>query len=178
MRRISTMMALVGAMTLTGATAASAQAFGGSSMDIGPVIGFGGLGGAGMSFGGRFEKGIKQLPNMGNGALSFQLSIDYYSFNNRFLGSDFGFKYIPISGTINYHINTKSTKWDAFVGAGLGYLNFSSDYDGPGDFSSGGIYFVGRLGGRYYLANGMALYADVGAGAASLNVGLMFKLKK
>jgi len=176
MRRVTMAALLVGGLTLAAAPAANAQGgFGSKSTRIGPVIGLGGIGDAGISWGGRFEKGIKQLPNVGNGILAFQLSVDYYSFNQNF-GTAFDFKYIPFSGTINYHINTKSEKFDAFVGAGLGYLYLSSSYSGPGNVSGSGIYFVGRLGGSYAIAKAIQLYADVGAGAATLNGGVMFAL--
>ncbi len=164
------------------ALAPTVQAQGGfvaKQVRIGPVLGLGGLGGANTSFGGRFEKGIKELPNLGNGVLSFQLSVDYYSYSNKFGGAtDYSFKYIPFSGTVNYHINTKNDKVDAFVGAGLGYLSVSTSYAGAGSYSGSGIYFVGRLGGSYSLAKAIALYADVGAGAATLNLGVMFDIGK
>lgn len=181
MRRASLAALLIGGLTLAVAPAADAQGgFGAKSARIGPVIGLGGIGDAGISWGGRFEKGIKALPNLGDGILSFMLSVDYYSFgcDNAICGpsNDFNFRYIPFSGTINYHINTKSDKWDAFVGAGLGYLSFSSSYTGPGDISGSGIYFVGRLGGSYAIAKAIQLYADIGAGAATLNAGVMFLL--
>ncbi|MGH7696545.1 MAG: hypothetical protein ACRENH_16275 [Gemmatimonadaceae bacterium] len=44
-----------------------------------------------------------------------------------------------------------------------------------GSYDSG-IYVVGRLGMRYFMSDKMALYGDVGAGAAALNVGLTFRL--
>jgi hypothetical protein len=165
-------------LALGGASAASAQsAFSASETRIGPVLGLGGLGGAGMSIGGRFEKAIKQLPNLGDGVLSFQVSVDYYSYNDNFgLGTDWSFRYIPFSGTVNYHINLKNEKADVFVGAGLGYLSVSTSYSGLGSYSGSGIYFVGRLGGSYDIAKVLALYADVGAGAATLNAGVMINI--
>ena len=42
---------------------------------------------------------------------------------------------------------------------------------------SSGIYFIGRVGARYFFAPKMALYADAGAGGAAFNVGLMFKVQ-
>jgi hypothetical protein len=47
---------------------------------------------------------------------------------------------------------------------------------GAGDFSSG-IYFIGKAGARYFFNPKMAAYGDVGAGAATLNLGLMFRLQ-
>lgn len=178
MRRAFCAVLLIGGLTVAGTSDASAQGgFTAKSTRIGPVIGLGGIGSAGISWGGRFEKGIKALPNLGEGVLSFELSVDYYSFNDRFTGTtDYSFKYIPFSGTINYHINTKNDKFDAFVGAGVGYLNVSTSYGGTGSYSGSGVYFVGRLGGSYAIAKALQLYADVGAGAATLNAGVMFGL--
>jgi hypothetical protein len=43
--------------------------------------------------------------------------------------------------------------------------------------SNSALYFIGRAGIRYFYKPNMALYADAGAGAATLNVGVTFKLK-
>ena len=144
------------------------------STDIGPVIGLGGIGGT-LSFGGRFERAIKRLPDLGDGVLAFQLSADYYSFSNTFGTVGYKFKYIPIGATANYHIKVNDSKFDPFVGAGLGYAIVSSSYSGVGG-SASALYFIGRAGLRYYMANGVALYGDVGAGAATLNAGVMFRM--
>ncbi len=175
--RIMAAVMVFGTLTLATSAAEAQGGFSAKQTRIGPVIGLGGLGGAGLSFGGRFEKAIKELPNLGDGVLSIQVSVDYYSNDLGFGTAGNGsFKYIPISGTVNYHINTKNEKLDAFVGAGLGYLNVSTSYSGVGSFSGSGIYFVGRLGGSYNIAKALALYADLGAGAATLNAGVMFNL--
>jgi hypothetical protein len=184
MRRTSLAVLLIGGLTLASASVASAQhgGFGPTTLRLGPVLGFGNIGDAGISWGGRIEKGIKELPNLGNGVLSIEASIDYYSWNGGGSLDGYSWKNIPISGTVNYHINTKSPKWGAFVGAGLGYENWSVDCpstvgDLCGNYSSG-IYFVGRLGGTYAVANTLQIYADAGAGAATISAGVMFLLGK
>ena len=155
--------------------ASNTSAFAVGYTDIGPTLGLGGLGSAGLSFGGRFERGVKALPDLGNGVLGFQVSVDYYSYNNRFVGTDFGFSFIPIGATANYHFALASKKVDPFIGAGLGFLVASTSYDGSDDGSyNSGLYFIGRAGVRYFWKPNMASYADLGAGAATLNVGLMF----
>lgn len=181
MRRLRSMVLLVGGLVLAGSSPAVAQygGFGLKSMRLGPVLGFGNLGNAGMSFGGRFEKGIKDLPNVGKGLLSIELSFDYYSW-----GTGAGYRYsakaIPFGATVNYHVNTKSDKWGVFGGAGLGYLHWS--YSGCGNGiacgSNSGVYFVGRVGGSYAIAHTIQIYADAGAGAATLNGGVMFLFGK
>lgn len=184
MRRASLAVLLIGGLMVAGTSAANAQhgGFGAKSLRLGPVLGFGNVGDANMSFGGRFEKGIKELPNLGNGVLSIEASFDYYSWK---YGASNAYKWtnIPISGTLNYHINTKSEKWGAFVGAGLGYENWSADCpSSAGNLCSGsyssGIYFVGRLGGTYAIAKTLQIYADAGAGAATISAGVMFNFGK
>ncbi|HVT40447.1 MAG TPA: hypothetical protein VHE78_15495 [Gemmatimonadaceae bacterium] len=146
--------------------------------DIGPVVGIGGLNGASLSLGGRFEHAFMSLPDLGNGTLGIMVSADYYSFNYL---SYYSYKYIPIGATVNYHFKLESTAFDPFVGLGLGYnvvsVSCGGVRGGCGNFYSSAIYFIGRLGARYFFSDKMALYADVGAGAATLNAGLMFKLK-
>jgi hypothetical protein len=141
--------------------------------DIGPVVGIGGIGGAGLSFGGRFERAIKTLPNLGDGTLGIEGSVDYWSYNDRFINIDYGFRYIAFGGTANYHFKVKTNpKVDPFLGLGLGFNSVSSDYVS----ASSGVYFIGRAGIRYFYKPKLALYADAGAGASTLNFGLMFKL--
>ena len=177
MRQVMLGAAVVAILVAAGSSGALAQkksggGFGVGSTDIGPVIGLGGIGSAGLSFGGRFERAIKQLPNLGDGVLAIQLSADYYSFSNT---GGFKLKYIPIGATANYHIKVNDSKFDPFVGVGLGYAIVSSSYSGAGA-SASALYFIGKAGLRYYMANGVALYADVGAGAATLNAGVMFRM--
>lgn len=192
MKRQLLMVTLAGALCVATATAASAQdGYSVGHTDFGPVIGVGGLGGADIAIGGRFEKAIKQLPDLGNGIIGIQASVDWYHFDQRFFGfgSDFGYTYIPIAVTANYHFQIQSNKkWDPFVGIGLGYQRVSysceinnidycdDDLYGGGDYGSG-VYFVGRAGVRYFWRPKLALYADVGAGAATLNVGVMYKFQ-
>ncbi len=145
--------------------------------DIGAVVGLGNLGGANLSFGGRFEKVFKKLPDLGDGLLGIGVSADVYSWGSG--GADF--RYIPIGATANYHFKLDpKNKLDAFLGLGLGFQTVSCSYNGSGNLcggSSSAVYFIGRAGGRYFLSPKTAVYADVGAGAATINVGLTFKLK-
>lgn len=154
------------------ASAASAQ-FTATTLDVGPTIGLGGLGsGAGLNIGGRIEKGIKELPSLGNGILGIDAFVQHWGLDCGPI--DCG-SIIWFGARVNYHFVIKSNpKIDPFVGLGLGYANWSSDNS---FYDYGGIDFVGNAGIRYYFAPKMALYADVGTGAATLNLGVMFKLK-
>jgi hypothetical protein len=145
-------------------------------MDIGPTLGFGGIGSAGIAFGGRFERGIRRLPDLGDGVLGIEASVDIWNYNNRYLTADFDYRFINIGATANYHFNVKSNpKVDPFLGLGLGHSSVSTD--ALGGYSSG-VYFIGRAGIRYFYKPRLALYADAGAGASTLNAGVTFGIGK
>ena len=178
MPRSSRLTAAAAALLLTFAWSghAQAQGFTAGSDHIAGVIGLGGIGDATVSIGGRFERAIKDLPEMGNGVLGFEASIDWWHYSGRFGTADYSWTYIPISATANYHFHVEGGEWDPFLGAGLG-LWIVSDNCGSFDCgASSGIYFVGRAGVRYFFQPMMAVYADVGAGASTLNVGASFKV--
>lgn len=164
--------------------------------DVGVVLGLGGIGDASFAIGGRFEKVFKKLPDLGDGLLGIGVSADVYSYD---VGRG-SIRVIPIGATANYHFKLDpKTKLDLFVGAGLGFSAVScSDFNDLrnlrtvsaqvvstasraasgcfGQFENE-LYVIGRAGGRYFLTPKTAVYADVGAGAATLNLGLTFKLK-
>ncbi len=185
-RHVSQWLAAAACVVLA-AQPAIAQANGSPGMfhtgytDVGPVVGLGGLNGASASFGGRFEHAFKSLPDMGNGTLGLEAGFEYYSWSyNPIPGYSWSVSYLPIFGSLNYHFKLADPKWDPFLGAGLGYyiVNCSSSgngFNGACSYSSS-LYFIGRAGGRYFFSPKMAAYADVGAGGAALNLGLMFKV--
>jgi len=186
MRRLALLVSLVCALSVAGPSVASAQSdgFKVTTTDVGPVVGFGGLAGAGAGFGGRFEKGFKDLPDLHMGVLGIGVSFDYWSFNTSFVGFGYDYKDIPISVTGNYHLGLDNKKIDPFFGAGLGYQHFS--VSGPSCIIGGvdyctasynsGVYFVGHIGIRYYWQPKLALYADAGSGTGNVHFGVMFKL--
>lgn len=182
-RKAAAFLTAIACVAVT-ATSAAAQAKSGGFTtgytDIGPTVGLGGLNGASASFGGRFEHAIKPLPDLGNGMLGIQVAAEYYSWSANYVGYSWSYKYIPLGVTANYHFKLDEPKIDPFVGLGLGYNVVSCNFTGSGlnntcGYSSG-LYFIGRAGARYFFSPSMALYGDVGAGGATLNVGLMFKL--
>jgi hypothetical protein len=154
---------------------AEAQGFEEGYMDIGLVIGIGGIGDASLAFGGRFEKALRPIESLGNGIVGIQIGFQYYSW------SSFGYSvsYIPIGATANYHFKLTDVKWDPFVGLGLGFEIVTCDIPGPFGCEgySSGIYFIGRAGIRYFVGPKIAIYADVGAGGATINIGAMLRLK-
>lgn len=177
MRSLGYAVRLVALASAVGASAGQAQGIGLGFTDLGGVVGLGGLGGASLAFGGRFEKVIKPLPDLGDGLLGIQVGADWWSWNyDYFQGNSSSVSYIPIGVTANYHFKMENKKFDPFVGAGLGFYIVSepSGYTGAGYNS--GLYFIGVIGMRYFLNDNMAFYADAGAGAGSLHVGLSWKL--
>jgi hypothetical protein len=150
--------------------------------DLGVVLGVGNVGNS-IAFGGRFESVFKRLPDLGNGSLGIGLSADFYHYSQRFGQYRAKGSVVPVGATANYHFNINPRRHlDAFIGAGLG-ANFSNcTYDGPkGNSGDGcdddGLYLIGRLGGRYFFNPKLALYGDVGAGAATLHLGLTARLR-
>lgn len=174
-RRTTLLLALAAAPALVqGQDGTTTSHFKVGYTDIGPTIGLGGIGSAGIAFGGRFERGIKALPDLGNGVLGIEASADIWTYNNRYVGRDYDFRYVNIGVTANYHFEVKGNpKIDPFLGLGLGNSSVQTDF--AGDYSSG-IYFIGRAGVRYFYKPRLALYADAGAGASTLNMGVTFGL--
>jgi hypothetical protein len=185
MRSLRNAVGLIALASIVGTSAAQAQ--GGVAIgytDVGAVLGLGGLGGASIAVGGRFERIFKALPDIGDGLLGIQVGADWWSWNHPYFGGNrTRVSYVTIGVTANYHFKVENKKFDPFVGAGLGYeivnVNASCVYLGVdycGSYSSG-IYVITKAGIRYFMNPSTALYADVGVGAATLNVGAMFRMK-
>ncbi len=177
LRKLAGLMA-VAFMISTPVSQAAAQLAKGYS-DIGGVVGLGNTGDAGVSLGGRFERVLKDLPDMGGGTLGIGVSADYWRYDYR---NYYSYSYLPIGVTGNYHVKLENKKVDVFGGVGLGYNIIGCSYSGPGGSlgdvcEDGSIYFIVRAGGRYFLSDKTAIYGDVGAGASALNIGLTFKIK-
>lgn len=173
-KRLSTALATFALLAIS-SVESRAQATGGISTgysDIAAVIGLGGIGEASIALGGRYEKIFKALPDMNDGLLGFRVGVDWYTFSV----SGFTWSYIPISASVNYHFKMDNKKFDPFVGAGLGFYIVSEPSGYPGSAFNSGLYFIGVIGMRYFLSDKLAFYADAGAGAGALHVGLAWKL--
>ena len=95
------------------------------------------------------------------------------------------FSYIHGGGLGNYHF-VNDDKFNAYVGARLGYLsaNTSSDssdnelndiLDGL-DYTASGFLYGIQLGGRYFISNKIAVNAELGYGISVLKIGVTFKI--
>jgi len=143
--------------------------------DVGLTVGLGNVGDASLAPGFRFEKAIRDLPNQGNGVLGIMASAQYYSWSS----GGYKWSYIPIGVTGNYHFRLEDNeKFDPFLGLGLGYQIVNCDFPGVAfSCSDSALYFIGRLGARYFLNEKFAAYADAGAGGATVNVGVTLRLQ-
>ena len=173
-RRTIGAFAVAAALALA-AQPATAQGFSAGYTDIGPTIAIGNIGSASLAFGGRFEHGLRDLPDFGNGVLGIQVGANYYSWSS----GPASISYIPIGVTGNYHFNLENDRIDPFIGLGLGYQIINCSGAGIGSFacSNSTLYFIGRAGIRYFMSDSLALYADAGAGGGTLNAGAMFRIR-
>jgi hypothetical protein len=125
---------------------------------IGLGNGFGSL-----SIGGSFEHGFTETISAGG-------SVDYLG-----LGTGYGtggLLYIAARGSFHAgELLKASDKLDPYIGLGLGYLS----WPGTGFGGASGVFFQGHLGARYWFADNLGGVAEIGAGAATLKVGVTLK---
>jgi hypothetical protein len=154
---------------------ASAQ-FVNNSLYLGPELGLGLGYGGGIMLGGMVEEPITNPGTVGPGLLAIAARIDYWSWSV----PDFSLSYIPIGVLCNYHFVLSDTKWDPFLGLGLGYVIVNSSWTGEGqafNYSSGSTVFItGEVGARYFISPAMAIRAEFGFSYLPFAVGLDFKL--
>jgi hypothetical protein len=116
-----------------------------------------------ISIGGSFEHGFTDNISAGG-------SVDYLG-----LGSGYGSGgLLYIAGRGSFHAGEllkASDKLDPYIGLGLGYLS----WPGTGYGGSSGLFFQGHLGARYWFSDNLGGVAEIGAGAATLKVGVTLK---
>ena len=116
-----------------------------------------------LSLGGSFEYGFTDAISAGGG-------VDYLSLGNSY-GTG-GLLYIAARGS--YHLGEllkAGDKLDPYAGLGLGYLS----WPGTGIGGLSGVFFQGHIGARYYFSDNIGGVAEIGAGAATLKLGVAFK---
>ena len=125
-----------------------------------------------------YEKGITDEISVGG-----QVAYAGAKYKVNVPGADYSFKqnavYIGARGS--YHLNELlklEPKFDLYGGASLGYVVASvSNSEGFNGTTGGGIGFGLFAGGKYYISNNTALFAELGyQSLAVLNVGVAFKL--
>src|SRR5688500_19733359 len=110
-KRLSTAIATFALLAISTANARAQGTTGAINLgysDVAAVIGLGGIGEASIALGGRYEKIIKALPDMGDGLLGIRAGVDWYSFSV----SGYSWSYIPISASANYRFTMQNTKFD------------------------------------------------------------------
>lgn len=159
MKKLLFALAIPVALLMTN-TSASAQAYknGDNLLNLG--VGFAGSY-SGTSFGGSFEHGFTDAISAGVGADFMHYSV---------LGSSFNFSYFAIRGSYHFAelLNVQDKKFDPYAGLGLGYVTY-------GNYVSSGAFLQVHVGARYYFSDNIGGFAEIGAGASLLKLGVAIK---
>ncbi|MDZ7771901.1 MAG: hypothetical protein U5K31_04065 [Balneolaceae bacterium] len=121
-------------------------------------------GGLGLPIGGGVEFGVADLET---GTIGVGGSVGYVG------GTGLSILYIGGKGSYHYPFEN-SPDLDVYGGLSLLYRNFS--WDSSFIQSSSGLVVGFHLGGRYYFADNIGAYAELGNNWAWLNAGIVFKL--
>lgn len=165
-----------------------AQAFGAGTNVISAGIGLGSslangytYGTQGIGLSANYERGIWEA---GPGVISLGAYLGYKTFSYNFAdgGNIYNYKwnYLIIGGRGAYHFTGLNIEnLDLYAGLMLSYDNvsFSTNVNFPGytgSYSSG-LELTPFAGARYYFANNLGGYAELGYGVAILSLGLSYK---
>ncbi|HEV3412554.1 MAG TPA: hypothetical protein VG101_08745 [Puia sp.] len=165
-----------------------AQAFAAGTNVISGGIGLGSslangytYGTQGIGLSANYEHGIWEA---GPGVISLGAYLGYktFSYNYGYQGSFYSYKwnYTIIGGRGAYHFTGLNVEnLDLYAGLMLSYDNvsFSSSNGSPvysGTYGSG-VELTPFAGARYYFANNLGGYAELGYGVAILSIGLSYK---
>lgn len=95
------------------------------------------------------------------------------------------FSYIDGGALGNFHF-VNDDKFNAYVGAKLGYVSVSTSTDSNDDYldelletldyTDSGIIYGVQLGGRYFVSEKFAINAELGYGISLLKIGVTFKI--
>lgn len=128
-------------------------------------VGFG-LSNYGLPVYGGLEFGVGNNISVG-GELTFR------NHNENYNSTKWKNSYTSIAGIGNYHFNElleMPSNWDLYMGLSLGFIVFSSKWDGsgssieyPGNGNSG-LYLNAQIGGRYFFSDNIAVNLQLGGG--------------
>lgn len=128
----------------------------------------------GLPIGASFEHGITEDISVGG-------FFDYASWSNSYSTYKYSWRAMYFGARGSYHFNEllklDNDKIDVYAGLGLGYYivstgdNLVSGYNGYGNR----LFYNMHIGGRYYFANSLAGFAELGYGVSVLKVGLTLK---
>jgi len=96
--------------------------------------------------------------------------------------SDMGinYSYVLFGGRLNYHFDTGIKNFDGYIGAMLGFNSVTASTFGLGPYNispnASGLLYGGQLGGRLFLSDYFAIFAEVGYGIGYIAGGFALKL--
>lgn len=138
-------------------------------------------GSQGIGLSANYERGIWEA---GPGVISLggYLGFKTFSYNQIYAGTLYSYKwnYTIIGARGAYHFTGLNVEnLDVYAGLLLSYdnLSFSSNFDIPGYNGSynSGIALTPFAGARYYFANNLGVYGELGYGVSILSLGLSYK---
>lgn len=128
----------------------------------------------GLPIGASFEHGITEDISVG-------AFFDYLSWKNNYQTYNYSWRFMYFGARGSYHFNEllklDNDKIDVYAGVGLGYYvvstsdNLVTGYKGYGNK----LFYSVHFGGRYYLANNLAAFTELGYGVSRLRLGLTLK---
>jgi hypothetical protein len=124
-----------------------------------------GTGPRGLSIGfvGGYERGITEKLGIGRIGAGGLVGQSFQSFNSVWISTT------SIVGRAAYHFDFDIDKMDVYAGIGAGVnISTNSNYSLVQPNLFAGI--------RYYFANSLAVYGELGYGASTINVGLVYRL--
>ncbi|WP_270087843.1 hypothetical protein [Sphingobacterium sp. SYP-B4668] len=165
----------IGAVTLIlliGSTRSFAQSFkrGDKLFNVGIGVG----GGLGIPAGVSYEQAVSDRISVG-GYLAYARKKESWN--------DYGewkYSYLLAAARASYHLKVDSERFDPYGGIMLGYNVASVKWGGEGSepisTSAGGLMWGVYVGSRYWASDKVGAFAEVGYGAAVLNLGVALRL--
>ncbi len=161
---------------------ASAQSFQKGTNILNAGIGFGtnlgGLGNARPAISASFDHGQWEIGGPGVISLGAYVGNTGYTFKSSGYVQKWNYTIVGARSAYHYNGFTKAPKLDVYGGVMLSYniMNYKADnYDGPNSYG-GGLGFSAYVGGRWFFANNIGVYAELGHGISTLNAGITVKL--
>ncbi|CDS93047.1 conserved exported hypothetical protein [Sphingobacterium sp. PM2-P1-29] len=157
---------------LLGSTHSFAQSFkkGDGLINVGVGLG----GGLGIPVGVSYEHAVSDRISAG-GYLAYAREKENWNGYG-----EWKYSYILAAARGSYHFRVSSERFDPYAGAMLGYNVASVKWDGEGSepvsASAGGMMWGLHVGARYWASEKVGAFAEVGYGAAILNIGVAFRL--
>lgn len=174
MKKVLILAALTALLAFAGTSKTFAQAYQNGSNHLNVGLGIGTYYSGGLGIGASFEHGFTD-------AISGGAILGYSSANDNFGVYDYGFRVLTIGVRASYHftelLKINNDKLDLYGGAGLAYRNLSYKNDLIAGYNARGssVFPVIHAGVRYFFAENIGVYGEVGYSFATLQGGVTFK---